>query len=162
MKENLYTILQAQLSVHEELLTAAEEKTAAVQHNDTKALDDLVRQEAGLAARLSKLEAARRTLTAGLLRAQNLPPKQATLSDLAPLLTEDEKETFSAIRTKLIEVVDKLQAQNDLNRQLLEDSLRFVSVSLDTMKPNRQFSSYSGSGREEEEQNGRSLFDSKA
>lgn len=163
MTEDLKKIFQALIIVHQRLLEQAERKEEIVKKGDIPALDQLMKEEMPIITQLNKLENARHATVQKWLQNQGVIAADATMAQLAPAFSPEDQEVFAELQETLIKEVEKLQSQNELNKQLLEDSLRFINLSLDTARPQSQFTSYSGKGgSDEDEQQGRALFDSKA
>ncbi|WP_090843759.1 flagellar protein FlgN [Alkalicoccus daliensis] len=163
MTEDLKKIFQALIVVHKRLNEQALLKEEIVKKGDIPALDQLMKDEMPLVTQLSKLENARRITVRSWLKEQGVVAEDATMEQISPAFSQEEQEMFRELQEALIAEVEQLQEQNELNRQLLEDSLRFVNLSLDAVQPQKNFASYSGKGESgEDDEQGRSLFDSKA
>ena len=58
-----------------------------------------------------------------------------TLQDCLPYVKAQEHQTLTTLQSQLVEKVSLLKKQNDLNQQLLKQSLSFVQLSLDLLTP---------------------------
>lgn len=164
--QELTQIFQAMTTVHERFNEQALKKEEAIKKGDMAGLDQVLKDESALLQHLRKLENSRQHLILQWMNEKELVKENVTMEQLLPLLPEKEREELSDWQKRLLIEIQKLKDQNELNRQMLEDSLRFVNLSLDAMHPQNQFSSYSGTGKNEDEDDfdpdKRSLFDSKA
>jgi flagellar biosynthesis/type III secretory pathway chaperone len=164
--EQLIQILQAMTVVHERFNEQAIRKEAVIKKGNIDALEKIMKEESPFIQKLRKLENARQTVIHQWMEEKNIRKEEVTMVQLLPLFPESEREQLQYWQQKLMTEIHTLKHQNDLNHQLLEDSLRFVNFSIDVMSPQTPFSSYSPDGRNEDledmEGNGPSLFDSKA
>ncbi|RKL68328.1 hypothetical protein CR203_07560 [Salipaludibacillus neizhouensis] len=165
MVQELIQIFQAMTVVHERFNEQAFKKEEVIKKGDMAGLDQVLKGESALIQHLRKLENTRQHLIQQWMDEKGLVKENVTMDQLLPLLPEKEREDLSNWQNRLVIEIQKLKEQNELNRQMLEDSLRFVNLSLDAMHPQNQFSSYSGTGENEDEDDfdpgKRSLFDSK-
>lgn len=75
-------------------------------------------------------------------------PRDATLSSLAAAVEPQRGADLSAIRARLVELIDALNRSNRLNRDLLYGSLRMVNRSLEFYNSSLGGArTYSGAGR---------------
>ncbi|AOM81899.1 flagellar protein FlgN [Salisediminibacterium beveridgei] len=165
MVNDLIKIIQAMVTVHQTLNDLAVAKQDAVKKGDMKDLEAVMQKEAPLIQKLRKLENTRMHLISQWQDEKGLVKEGVTIDQLLPLFPEKESRELEAWSTRLIEQMIRLKEQNDLNEQLLEDSLRFVNVTLDAMRPQNHFNNYSGNGPEDDDDfksGDHSLFDSKA
>lgn len=166
MVNDLIKIIQAMVSVHKKLNDLAFEKQDAVKTGDMKALEHVMQQEAPHIQQLRKLENTRMHIVSQWQENKGLVKESVTIDQLLPLFPEKERNELEDWSTRLIEEIIRLKEQNDLNEQLLEDSLRFVNVTLDAMRPQNSFNNYSGKGPSTDDDDftpgNNSLFDSKA
>src|SRR5699024_8580133 len=88
--------------------------------------------------------------------------KEKTVTNLLPYIEDGvEKEQLVQLITPLIETITALKANEDLNSQLLEQSMQFIQLSLSMMDPTTQKVSY-GEKSQQAQRVDRSVFDSKA
>lgn len=164
MEQELIQIFQAMTVVHERFNEQAVRKEETIKTGDMEGLDQVMKEESPLIQQLRKLENTRQHLVLQWMKDKGLVKENVTMDQLTPLFPAKEREAVEYWQRRLMTEIDKLKEQNSLNQQLLEDSLRFVNLSLDAMNPQEQnqFTSYSGDGeQDDDEQGGRSLFDSK-
>ncbi len=81
---------------------------------------------------LVKLEQIRSKTISQLVKDYNLVEIN-TLADLYPLMGDREVRTIDNIRTKLMNTVKILGQKNDLNRQLLEQSIDQIEFDLNLL-----------------------------
>jgi hypothetical protein len=97
------------------------------------------------------------------LQSHSILIDQPTLRDCLKHVEEQERQILTILQSQLVEKVSRVKKQNDLNQQLLEQSLAFVQMSIDLLTPDIETYNYERPNRNQSyEQHGRSLFDSNA
>lgn len=163
----IITIFKALTAVHEKFNEKAIKKEEAVKKNDIPTLNELLKEESALIQQLRKLENTRQHVVHAWMQEKGFVKEDVTFEQLLKFFPEEHKEELQQWKERLVSEITKLKDQNELNQQLIEDSLRFVNMSLDAMQPQQEFSNYqkpTSSRRGMDEDIGfgnRSLFDSK-
>ena len=126
--------------MHRSLYELALKKTDLVKSNQIEELDLILKTEQAHVAAIETLEQQRQVQVKQYLTEKAFSytgtPTVAHLIEAAhgePLQAE-----LKVIRERLIEVVEQLKAQNDLNQKLVFQSLQFVNLSLNMMRPQQQ------------------------
>lgn len=168
MTKQLVQVMQALTKVHEQFNQQAKRKETAIIQGDMAELESVMKAESPLIQQLRKLENTRLHLVAAWKEDNRVFKKDATMEQLLPHFPESERSELSYWSDKLISEVRALQRQNERNQLLIEDSLKFVNMSLDQMTVgNESYAGYSGNGKAADDTEAdagpaRSLFDSKA
>ncbi|MFC0559283.1 flagellar protein FlgN [Halalkalibacter alkalisediminis] len=156
-------LLERLIEVHEHLLELATKKVEPIKKGDMKVLEAIVREESKLAHKLQTTEMLRSKIVRTFLLEQGEAKEAVTMSDVKRFATAEEKLQLEQLQRKLVDDVQKLKTQNELNQELIEESLRFVNLSLDLMLPHKEDVSYNPRSQDDEPyENNHSLFDSKA
>lgn len=151
------------VQIHQTFNQLANEKTDCLKKGDISHLRSLMQKESAQLKLLQKGEQERIRLVQFFMHGKGLVTEGGTITELLPHLKEAEREELISLQKKLIEEITKLKQQNELNQQLIQDSLRFVNLSLDMIQPDIDTGNYGRSSKEDDEPiHGRSLFDSKA
>ncbi|MBP3950041.1 flagellar protein FlgN [Bacillus suaedae] len=149
--------------IHHQLLTIAESKIEKIKSGDMPSIEALVREETKLVRKLETTEVLRSRVVQTFLQEKGEATENATISDIKNYVTETEQQQLSKLQEAIIAQAVNLKTVNDLNQSLIEESLRFVNLSLDLMVPHKEDISYSPRHRDDKPfERGRSLFDSKA
>lgn len=121
--------------LHTSLLELAHEKKAVIIANDIPRLNQLVNKEGQLVRQLGDVEAKRmETVNQFMVARCYRPNPKVTISDLVQLLFKaEEKRALMAIQTKLAEATVLLQAANELNQKLIQQSLDYLDYSIDLL-----------------------------
>ncbi|WP_062237760.1 flagellar protein FlgN [Fictibacillus sp. FJAT-27399] len=149
--KDMKSLLNKLLDVHRELNSIAEQKTTILKTGDVKALDALMLKENEHVKTLMELEEMRNGTSA------------LTMSELIEQAVPSEKEQLEALQYELSKEYMLLKERNELNQQLIHQSLQFVNMSLNMFMPEPEKVTYSRPQAKEYAGAGSfSLFDSKA
>jgi hypothetical protein len=66
-----------------------------------------------------------------------------TVTDLLDVVPEADKKSLVEARDRLLHAIHDLKWQNDLNQKLTYQSLQFVNLSLDMVRPRPESANYS-------------------
>lgn len=133
--------------LHKSLLEIAYKKTEAIKTGDMDSLNQLLKDEQAHVAGISQLEQQRQLEVTDYLRAKGIAPiENPTVAHvLENTNTNEEKEQLGAARNKLLLTLETLKYQNDLNQKLTLQSLQFVNLTLDMLRPKPDQINYSKS-----------------
>jgi flagellar biosynthesis/type III secretory pathway chaperone len=145
------SLLERLYKSHEDLLALGERKTEVLKLGDMKALDVLLKEEDLQVKKLQLIEKER------MLKFANV-----TLGDVLEQAEESEKEKLLHLQDHLIQTYEALKSRNELNQELLEQSLQYVNMSLSMVQPQTEPATYSNSKKNPYTSQATSLFDSKA
>lgn len=87
--------------------------------------------------------------------------KKASIHAVTELTGPVETEIIERLKAELIDEVTKLKERNGLNQQLIYQSLQFINVSLDMLRPQNQNLNY-GDSVKKPVKSVMAMFDSKA
>ena len=158
----IITCMKKLVQVHRTFNDLAEEKTVTLTKGDISHLRSLLQKESAILKQLQQLEQERARLVRFFINGKGLVTEGGTLNELIPHVTNEEKEELLSLQKDLIEQIEILKKKNELNQQLIQDSLRFVNLSLDVLQPELDTGNYGRTNKDDDEPMGRSLFDSKA
>ncbi|MDR7073156.1 flagellar protein FlgN [Fictibacillus barbaricus] len=145
------SLLERLFKSHEDLLSLGERKTEALKTGDMKALDLLLKEEDIQVKKLQVIEKER------LIKFANV-----TVSDVLEQADELEKDKLFSLQEKLVKAYEALKSRNELNQDLLEQSLQYVNMTLSMVQPTGEPATYSKTKTNPYNPNHSSLFDSKA
>jgi len=161
----IISILEKLEKMHRSLLELSFNKTELVKKGDMEGLDAIIKNEQSHIAAIEVLEKQRQQMVTDYLRAKGIAladtPTVADVIEAAD--SELERSQLEDLRTQLISVVNELRIQNELNQKLVFQSLKFVNMSLEMLRPQQQQINYSGQAipRDNKTSN-KSFFDSQA
>ena len=163
--QTIVEILEKLERVHKSLLELALKKTEVVKKGDMVELDKILKNEQSHVAAIETLEKQRQVLVTDYLKSQGFDfsgiPTVSNVIEAAN--SEIEREQLEQIRNRILQVVNKLKNQNDLNQKLVYQSLQFVNMTLDMVRPRQEQINYSGQQvKGQNVQPKKSIFDSQA
>lgn len=146
------------------MVALAKQKTEIIKKGDINSLQNLLKEENKHIQAIQRLEMGLKNETTLFLQKNRIEMEQPSLSAAIEIANELEKEALLQGKQELENNIKELSIQNQLNQQLLEQSLQFVNISLDLLQPDIDSYNYdrSENGAQENRQQSRSLFDSKA
>lgn len=142
------------------LVEIAEDKKTIIIESKVKELEKLTAKEQGLAMSLMKLEDLRGRIVDDLLKDMGLT-KVETITELINYLEPDEKIRLGSVKNQLQQVVGLLKDKNQLNGQLIEQSLRYIEFNMSLMAGLEEDNKYSKSAKEQQTKQRKNLFDVK-
>ncbi|MFJ8234660.1 flagellar protein FlgN [Ureibacillus sp. NPDC094379] len=142
----IMSILEKLEKMHRSLLEHAYRKTELVTKGDMEELDQVLKIEQSHVAAIETLEQQRQQLVTEYLRAKGIAPAgTATVADVIEATeNEEQRIELKARRNSLISVVEELKKQNELNQKLVYQSLQFVNMTMETLRPSPEQINYSG------------------
>ncbi|WP_027409283.1 flagellar protein FlgN [Anoxybacteroides tepidamans] len=159
----LIDLLGEYVRLHERLLESARTKTEVLKKGDMEALTAMIKEEQKQIAAVSQLEKERMQLMERIAQQSGHLGEELTLTACIEWVEEPKKSVLKRLQEELSAVVSELKNVNQLNQQLIQQSLQFVNMTLNFIlpqppevnyrHPNSTSSSY---------ENSRSIFDSKA
>lgn len=163
MSKAIIQVLADLIKLHQRLNEFALEKTEIIKKNDMPSLDALLKKESAFIQQLRKLEEDRLYVTSDYMRSKGIETEGVTMAKLIELMPKEEQPLLKKLQQALLSEIERLRTNNELNQQLLLDSLRFVNFSLDLIAPEPEEVNYQRPTKTETgPSHGRSLFDSKA
>lgn len=151
--------------MHKSLLELAYKKTEIVKKGDMEELDGMLKNEQSHVAAIGTLEQQRQALVQDFLNAKGIATLgiPTVLDVIEAAESENERNQLEEVRKRLMLVVDDLRKQNDLNQKLVFQSLQFVNVTLDLLRPRPDQINYSGNTvRKQNTTSNKTMFDSQA
>src|SRR5690606_25996773 len=117
------------------LLKIALQKKDHIVQNEITDLTACISQESKLLKLISEHETTVRSVSVRLQRELGVRPKlKITLSEIGKMVfNPNDKQELAKLQSELALVVDQLKKANELNQQLLQQSIEFVGFSLDVM-----------------------------
>lgn len=149
--------------LHTSLYELAVLKTEAIKQGAIEELDKLLKEEQKHVTAINMVEKERAGATIQFLDELGIGKDSfPTLSDCIEAADDHEKVQLKEMQTSLVEVIDDLRYQNELNQQLIQQSLQFVNMNLSMIQPQPDQMNYGRNQQEMKNAPRRSMFDSKA
>lgn len=152
--------LEKLISIKTYLLNISQEKTGIVTEGSVDQLQALLVKERKYIRVLEQAESDRKIATDEWLLQNNLAGESITVTEILTILDDEtEKQELEQTTIALTEIMLALKQQEQLNQELIQQSMKFVQMSLDVMNPSINQMNY---GSKEKQTVSRSVFDSKA
>lgn len=129
--ELLISIMDKLYKLHRSLYEIAIRKTEIIKIGDIDSLNKVMKEENAHLAAIRKLEEERKKATVSICNGQENP----TVTDCIAKLNGQNKDALLKVTEKLAEMIVDLKERNYLNQQLVHQSLQFVQVSLNLLRP---------------------------
>ncbi|GKV69400.1 hypothetical protein NCCP2716_18980 [Sporosarcina sp. NCCP-2716] len=130
--------------LHRSLLRIANEKTARIKQNDISGLDQLLKDEQAHLAAILQTDKAREQAVVAFFTEQGRPvPLHPSVTDVLDITEEPDHTRLKEAKDRLLQAIHELKWQNDLNQKLTYQSLQFVNLSLDMVRPRTDSVNYS-------------------
>ena len=147
---NIVATLEKLEKMHKSLLELAVTKTEYIKQGDMEKLDQLIKNEQAHVAAIDTFEQQRQIMVTDYLRAKGFALSDTpSVADVIEAAQQSEPtEALVAVRARMVELLGKLKAQNDLNQKMVFNSLQFVNITLDAMRPQKRTEQFNYSGAE--------------
>lgn len=156
--EQLLLVLNKEQEVYDAIIALSKEKQAAIVNNKIDDLDKIIKKEKTYSISLVKLEGIREKVLNQLVKDYNLV-EISKISDLYAFMNENDVRQIDHIKKKLVNTVQLLGQKNELNRQLIEQSLEQIEFDLNLITTVGDGSvNYSGDADDKDVER-RSIFD---
>lgn len=161
--ETLYDLLDNLIQLHRAMYTLAGQKKDVLVKGNIDELVAITRQEQQLIKGVTAAETARQTLVKELSVEKGFALQDGTLAELIKLTTSaEEKARLTSYRDELTRIVTQLRNANELNQQLLKQSLEFVNLTLDLITDTPEEDYIYGKPTHDIRQANRTFFNKKA
>jgi flagellar biosynthesis/type III secretory pathway chaperone len=160
--ETIKEVLTTMIETHETLAAIAEEKLEVIKKGDMDALQSIINREEVSVRIIQQLEGQREKAVKAWAAAFADGSGEYRLSDVIKSVPEAEAEELSAIQNRLAGAVIALRDANDLNQQLLHQSMQWVQLNLNLMQPQTPSVNYGHPKKSQKKTAFQSRIDSRA
>ncbi|MDV2582843.1 flagellar protein FlgN [Alkalibacillus haloalkaliphilus] len=162
--ESIIEKLEKINQLNESLYQLSQDKTERLKNNDLEAFNELLIKERKHAQAIDQLEAKRVQETDAWFQQNRLSDQEQTITNMIEHIQDGEhKQRLETLYEKLVYVLANLKQQEQLNRELTQQSLQYLELTLDLIKPTYQKDlNYRKPQQQTNQTTDRSVFDSKA
>ncbi|GIP35595.1 flagellar protein FlgN [Paenibacillus sp. J2TS4] len=162
--KQLVLILNRLTEVHEALLETGQEKKQAIIQNDVPLLNQLTSKENKLIKQMGQFEQQRTLVTNDFLLSKGYKASdRITVAEIAKLIfNAEEKGSLLEAQEKLVNVLHELKRVNEINQELVRQSLDFIEFSIDVMSGSEEEWSYRHPDQSAPKSQRAGLFDTRA
>ncbi len=159
--QDLLDVIEREVALYRELDQLETRKKDIIINNDVKALDAITQSEQGFVKTIVQLESLRSRAVDGLCREKGLPTVD-NLQALYRLLDADQKRLLEQSEQSLLSAIHAVKGVNQLNEQLINQSLEYINVTLALVKQlGTDDVGYDSAAKEREVKRNRGIFDAK-
>ena len=161
---DLASVLDDQRECYEGLNTLATYKTDAIVHKNLELLTEIMEREEAFIGRLGILEKRRESLLKDISLVTGLDYQEITVSKIIEKIGKELEisERLNEVKGEILKLAGALEKQNQLNQELIKESLEFVNFSVNALQSTQigMPASYQRPG-EAEQLEAKSFFDKK-
>ncbi|NIK12498.1 flagellar protein FlgN [Alkalibacillus almallahensis] len=148
--------------LNESLLQLSKDKTEQLKQNNLETFNQMLIKERKHAQALDQIETKRVEETEAWFQEKGISDER-TISNLIQTVDDPEKKAYlEALYEKLVYTLADLKQQEQLNRDLTEQSLQYVELTLDMLQPKHQKDLNYHKQQQSNQSTDHSIFDSKA
>lgn len=158
--DDLGEALDKEYDIYNELSDIADKKKQIIIDGKIKELDKITIKEQGLSMTLVRLENIRGKIIDGIMKELNLTNIE-TVSELISKLDIDSKNKLNKSKDKLIGVIKDIKSKNDLNGELIQQSLKYIDFNISLLAGLEEDNKYKNTGENPDMIQKKSIFDFK-
>lgn len=148
------------LDEHEKMLRVVEQKRQLLIDGDIEKLKEIVNEEMKLISKIEQLEEKRMKHGVRIATEFGLKLEELTASKLIEIDKDPQRVAkINLLTGRFVKVIGEIQTANDLNGQLIHQSLDMIQNSIATLTDPFEPGTYSGTGDSAKTANKKSLFD---
>ncbi|MET3682995.1 flagellar biosynthesis/type III secretory pathway chaperone [Alkalibacillus flavidus] len=160
--ESIIEKLDKIYQLNDSLLNLSKDKTEKLKQNDLETFNDMLIKERKHAQAIDQLETKRVEETEAWFQAKGITDERTITNLIATVDDPEQKERLENLYEKLVYTLADLKQQEQLNRDLTEQSLQYVELTLDMLQPAHQKDMNYHKKDTTNQSTDRSMFDSKA
>jgi flagellar biosynthesis/type III secretory pathway chaperone len=156
-------ILMDEYGYYKDLVELSKSKKRIIIESKVAELDKMVKLEQNMIFNIGQLERKREEEVSKLCKALDINSAQITITDLTQVLQPELKNRLEDIQGKLKEIFTELKTVNDINGQLIEQSLEYIDYSINLVAGSgmETGSLYEDIGKNKGKQSKKNIFDTK-
>lgn len=158
--DELVEALDKECDIYNELSEIADNKKQIIIDGKIKELDKITIKEQGLAMTLVRLENIREKIVDNIMLELNLTNIE-TISHLITKLDLESKVKLNKSKDKLISVISDIKNKNDLNGELIQQSLKYIDFNIEILAGLEEDNKYKATGENPDMVQKKSMFDFK-
>lgn len=158
MSMYLIRTMEQLIQLNRSLYVLQVKKTEIVKKGDIEAFQQLQQNEQKHLAAIQKVDRERQTMVARLVPRLENP----TVTDCLTSLTKTEQKKLVSLKEQLLTQLMEIKEQNDLNQQLIQQSLDFIHLNVNLLLPQQKQINYGPKSNEKQPTETRRIFQSEA
>lgn len=161
--DTVINILKKEHGFYKDILELSKSKKSIIVEGKVAELDNIVKLEQNMIFSIGQLERKREETVIRLCEMLNVDSSRITISELSRLLQPELRNQLLDIQEKLQETFKELKDINDINGQLIEQSLEYIDYSINLIAGSgmETGSLYEDIGKSKSRNTKKNLFDTK-
>lgn len=158
--EELIDTLKEQYNVYESLLDIASKKKVIIVENNIQILQQFIKEENLLISKSQKLEKKRIEIFNDISTVLGKNNDLSLKNVIEAMKGQKGEKELTEIRTKMLDILEKLKFLNDQNQKLIEISMDYIDFSINVVRSSSAPTYYDSLGNEINASD-RKMFDAK-
>lgn len=156
-------ILGNEYDYYRDMLELSKSKKKIIVEGKVAELDKMVKLEQNMIFNIGQLERKREEAVARLCKDMELNSGITNISELMQVLQPEHKKQLEDMQLKLRGILSELKTINDINGQLIEQSLEYIDYSINLLAGTgmETGSLYEDIGKNKNKQRDKNIFDTK-
>lgn len=162
--DNIINILKEEYGYYKDILEMSKSKKKIITEGKVAELDKIVKLEQNMILNIGQLEKKREEEVSKLCGILGVKNEKITVSEISKYIQEEQKKELEKVQSELLEILSELKSVNDINGQLLEQSLEYIDYSINLISGAgmETGSLYEDIGRGKNRSSKKNIFDTKA
>ena len=157
----LLTVLEAEEALYRDLKKISDKKTDIIVKGKVAELENLVKLEQSLIFKLGKLEEKREELVGLISEELGIDSSDLSISRLMEHVGENQVDKLKSIQGKMKSTISSLKAVNQLNLNLIKNSLEYIDFSINLVTAASTVNNSYGNSGQVKSPDKRSFFDAR-
>lgn len=128
--KELAEVLRREYKEYLKLNDLAQSKKDTIVDNDVEQLSELIKKDSEIINIINDLEKERSKITGEICKNYNLGSEDINFNQLIKVIPDPWKDELCEVRDNLLNVIEKLQTQNEQNKYLVTEALKLNNASL--------------------------------
>lgn len=138
--EELVSVLENENTHYEELMEIAKDKTNIIVQGDLANLQEVTSKEQSIVDKITSLEKKRLEVIKDIATVVNTEPESITIKEVVEMLKgrPEEQNKLALIHDRLQKTLNYLASINEMNQNLIQESLEMVNFNINLINSIRQ------------------------
>jgi flagellar biosynthesis/type III secretory pathway chaperone len=125
--------LKKEINYYKDLLDISVAKRKIIVENKVSELDNMLKLEHNMIFDIGQLEKSREDIVKKICFSLGLNPEKVTLAELALHANDHDKKELAQLQRQLTEKLSGIKDTNDLNGELIKQSLEYIDYSINVI-----------------------------
>ena len=160
--QELIKFLEEEIKIYQKVLKLSKEKTDVINRDKRVELEELVNAEDKLVSEVQDIERNRQALSLKIYSELGIDTRTGKVQDIIDKISSADSVMLAQKRKEFLDLIQELKKVNDINSNLINNSLEFVNLRMKIMSGTQEMTGndYKATGKSHEGIN-RNMFDIK-